>query len=140
LLSHPGRKKVYYILKGEGWFNGLIVGTMSCLGWEFIPFEYELASNESGVPYTDIREDVVDMAERHIRPAAKGEVRGFTFSSEHEKNRIAAYIEWLEKKELNQKIEILHILELPENRAGRPSVVLLYWSRWRDAISARYLI
>lgn len=131
-------KKVYFALKGKGAFSALAIGVLRRFGWEFIQLDYDLGPVDSRTPYVDVQTDLFVLMEEEVAPALEKEIHEWRCFSEYEKRHLSSYMAFRERHCLHQKIELLHVIELLKDRIGRPDLVLLYWSQWKDALSARY--
>lgn len=138
VLLYRKYKKVYYILKSDGWLDRLAIGLLKYFGWDFVLLEYELKPADSRSPFLDVHKDLMAMVEKYINPAIEKKIKAYNFFSGYEKKRISTYIAWPERSNLYRSIEILHILELLKDQIDKPKAVLLHWSRWKDEISAKY--
>lgn len=138
ILSYRAHKKVYFILKGEGLLDKLAIYALSRFGWEFIQLSYNLGSVNSRSSYVDTQTDLFVLMEQDVAPAIEKAIRKWKCFSEYEKRHLSSYMAFLERHNLHQKIEILHVIELLKDRIGKPDVVLLYSSRWKDFVSIRY--
>lgn len=138
ILFRRGYKKIYYILKGEGWLDRLAAFLLHYFGWKIIPVEYEFEASGLNAPFIDLQKDLITLSEEHIKPVIESQIYRLKYFSEYEKRRIAAYIAWLEKRNLYQRVEILHILKLLKDQIDKPDIILLRSSIWDSILSAKY--
>ena len=54
-LSFRAHKKIYYILKGDGWLDKVAASLLRHLGWELIPLEYEFEADGSSAPFIELQ-------------------------------------------------------------------------------------